>query len=81
MSLKGRTRDPDGDKVSLTWWLLEEKGGTFHKQVLNQRVNGQAVFVVANTAKAGDRIQIVAEATDAGKPALTRYEKIIVTVH
>ncbi|KFL45664.1 hypothetical protein IL54_1075 [Sphingobium sp. ba1] len=81
LSLKGRTRDPDGDKVSLTWWLLEEKGGTFHKQVLNQRVNGQAVFVVANTAKAGDRIQIVAEATDAGKPALTRYEKIIVTVH
>lgn len=75
--LKARWGDPDGNQVSLTWWLLEGKGGRFQKLAIDQKTDGSAVFVVPDTVKPGDRLQIVAEATDNGTPALTRYEKVV----
>lgn len=80
VSLKARVSDPDHDKVSMSWWLLEAKDGAFHKRIIKQNKDGQADFVVPDTAKAGEKLQIVAEATDTGKPAHTRYAKIILTV-
>jgi hypothetical protein len=37
-------------------------------------------LVVPAVSKPDDRIQVIAEATDNGSPALTRYEKVVIVV-
>ena len=41
---------------------------------------GLASVVIPTDAKPGDTIHFIAEVTDDGKPPLTRYARVIVTV-
>jgi hypothetical protein len=78
--LFGTAHDPDGDAVSLRWWQYSEAdsyGGTVQIDGANQRL---ASFEVPRDAKPGDTIHLIMEVKDSGEPALTRYQRVIVTV-
>lgn len=72
--------DPDQNQLSFKWWHYPE-ASKFHDEVTIE-ASGQmeASFIVPESAKPKDTIHIVCEVTDDGTPALTRYQRVIVTV-
>lgn len=79
LALSARTSDPDGDAVTLKWWVWKEAGS--YKGAVNVTPSGdRASLLVPADARPGDTIQVIAEATDNGDLPLTRYEKVVVTV-
>ena len=72
--------DPDGDKLTYSWWQYREPG-TYKSEVsLRDADKPTSYFQVPADAKTGDTIHLIAEVTDSGKPPLARYARVIVTV-
>ena len=79
LSVRGTT-DPDGDKLDYNWWQYESAGTYKGNVVIRDADKPVAVAEVPNDAKPGDTIHVIAEITDSGKPPLTRYARIVITV-
>ncbi|MGH1559834.1 hypothetical protein ACRAWD_23250 [Caulobacter segnis] len=78
--LAATVSDPDHDKVAVRWRTWPE-AGTYAGDVALSASDGLSTKLVAPTdAKPGDTLHILAEATDDGAPALTRYAHVVVTV-
>jgi hypothetical protein len=80
VNLSGSATDPDGDTVSYKWWQYEEVDTIKGKVNIQQSNKQKAYFTVPKSAKSGDTIHLILEVTDAGKPSLTRYQRVIATV-
>ena len=80
--LEGLTSDPDGDAVTVRWWQWGGRDvGTYPGKVAFSNPTALATSVqVPTDALAGQTIHLVLEATDNGTPALTRYQRVVVTV-
>jgi len=79
IKLNGNASDPDGNNVSINWWQLNV--GTYPNKVNISNANAaNAKVSVPKDAVAGQTIHIILEATDNGSPALTRYQRVIITV-
>jgi hypothetical protein len=79
LSVKGST-DPDGDQLHFLWWQYRD-AGTYKGDVeIRDEERAVAFAQVPAAAKPGDTIHLIAEVTDSGKPPLTRYARVIVTV-
>jgi hypothetical protein len=77
--LQGTAEDPDGDKVSTRWW--QYPSGTYKGEVsISNPSANEAVFKVPSDAKAGETLHIILQGTDSGQPALTRYQRVVITV-
>jgi hypothetical protein len=77
--LNGAVSDPDGDVVSVKWWQLGV--GTYPKQVTILALTSvQMQVLMPKDAVGGQTIHLILEATDNGKPSLTRYQRVIITV-
>lgn len=77
--LNGAVSDPDGNAVSLQWWQFP--AGTYPGKVsISNATAAQAMVAIPGDAMAGQTIHLVLEATDNGMPALTSYQRIIITV-
>ena len=77
--LNGAVSDPDGNAVSIRWWPFQV--GTYPNKVTILKANSpQAEMLIPSDAVGGQTIHLVLEATDNGTPALTRYQRVIVTV-
>jgi hypothetical protein len=79
ITLRAKTSDPDGNAVTLKWWHWNDADGSPGTVRLEPADNGVSLVVPAES-KPDDRIQVIAEATDNGSPALTRYEKVVIVV-
>lgn len=79
ITLKAKTSDPDGNKVSLKFWQYKEVGTCKEETSITQNGNSADITVPAS-AKSGDTIHIIVEAEDNGSPALTRYQRVILKV-
>ena len=78
--LEGAAIDPDGNALAVRWWRWKEVDSyPGEVSIANPTSLGASVVVPADAA-AGQTIQIVLEATDDGRPALTRYQRVVVTV-
>ncbi|WP_247236680.1 DUF1593 domain-containing protein [Telluribacter sp. SYSU D00476] len=77
--LHGAVSDPDGDQVSLRWWQFQT-GSYPGKVVITNPDSKQTEVQIPSDAVAGQTIHLVLEGTDHGTPALTRYQRVIVTV-
>jgi hypothetical protein len=79
LNAKG-TYDPDGDKLTYTWWFYKEPG-SFKGDIEIENLNNQkaSVRVPADIDK-NETIHIVCEVKDDGVPQLTRYKRIIIEV-
>jgi hypothetical protein len=80
LRLEGTVSDPDGNAVAVRWWRWKDVD-TYPGEV---SLSGPSLPVtrlqVPNDAMPGQRIQLVLEATDNGTPALTRYQRLVVSV-
>lgn len=70
------TKDRDGDEVLVKWWIWKEAGDAS----LSQTAGATTTLKTPQDARVGQTIHLVADATDDGVPALTRYGKVIVTI-
>ena len=76
--LEGIASDPDGDVVAVRWWRWKAVD-TYPGDVSFSDPSGLVTTLrVPDDALPGQVLQLVLEATDAGKPALTRYQRIVV---
>jgi hypothetical protein len=79
VSVRGST-DPDGDKLTYSWWQYREAGTYKRPVTLREDDRASALVEIPADAKLGETIHLIAEVTDSGKPPLTRYARVIVTV-
>jgi len=78
--LEAEVSDPDGNAVSVHWWRWKEVD-TYPGEVRFSDPTALATQLqVPTDATPGQTIQLVLEATDNGKPALTRYQRVTVSV-
>jgi hypothetical protein len=79
IKLNGNISDPDGNKVSIKWWQFGV--GTYPNKVdILQALAAQTKVVIPKDAVAGQTIHLILEATDNGTPAITGYQRVIITV-
>ncbi len=73
-------KDPDGDKVNYRFWQYQEAGTAKGKAAISEAKEGAAVVTLPSDAAAGETFHIIVEGKDSGEPALTRYQRVIITV-
>ncbi|WP_082097447.1 nucleoside hydrolase-like domain-containing protein [Demequina silvatica] len=79
--LRAIVGDVDGDAVATSWWQYEDAdtyAGTV--EIVQSGNNGAVRFKVPTDAEPGQTIHLILEATDDGTPALTHYQRVVVTV-
>jgi hypothetical protein len=72
--------DPDGDALSFRWWQYKDAGKYKGDVTINNADRGAVSIGIPADAKPGDTIHLIAQVTDGGKPPLTRYARVIVSV-
>jgi cellulose-binding protein len=78
--LEGTASDPDGHAVAVRWWRWKDVD-TYPGEVnLSDATALVTRLHVPEDAIPGQTIQLVLEATDAGTPALTHYQRVVVSV-
>ena len=80
VNLSATIKDPDNDKVSVTWWRFENNGTYAGAVTLDATQGPTTSFRIPADAKAGETIHLIAEANDDGKLPMTRYARTVVTV-
>lgn len=80
LSAKGST-DPDGHQLSYEWILYLEAGSYLGSRVpvVQNKQQPEAAFVAPKVEKP-ETIHFILAVTDNGVPALTRYQRVILTV-
>ena len=74
-----RSVDPDQDQLSFRWWQYAEADSYSKKVPIDHPAESSVEIVIPHDAQAGNTIHIICEATDDGTPALTRYQRIVIT--
>jgi hypothetical protein len=78
--LQGVTSDPDRNAVTVKWWRWKDVD-TYPGQVtLPNPTSLATIMQVPTDATAGQTVHVILEATDDGTPALTHYQRVIVSV-
>ncbi|RMG56557.1 MAG: DUF1593 domain-containing protein, partial [Bacteroidetes bacterium] len=78
ISLSGTATDPDGDGLNVRWFQFPEAG--IAKATFSQPEALETEVILPEAAQSGQVFQFVLEVTDTGTPALTRYQRVAVTV-
>ena len=80
IKLSCESSDPDGDKVSYSWWQYQEAGTCNSTISIKNSDTDSASFVCPN--EPGKTIHIILEVQDNGKGhPLTRYARVIVKIN
>lgn len=74
-----RTQDPDGDSLHFRWWLYRE-AGSYAGEFAWGSAEAISEFSVPADALPGQTLHLICEVRDSGVPALTRYQRVILTV-
>ena len=78
--LEGTASDPDGDAVAVRWWRWKDVDTYSGDVSLTSPTAVATSLTVPADAMPGQTIQLILVATDTGRPALTRYQRVVVTV-
>jgi hypothetical protein len=75
------SKDPDGDEINYEWIYYREVGTYESGRLLNiQNKNQKNAGITAPAVSKPETVHIILAVTDNGKPALTRYQRVIITV-
>jgi hypothetical protein len=80
LEIRADVSDPDGDDVTTRWWNYQEAGtgaGALSFSAPDSAVTG---VTVPADAEAGDTFHAIIEVRDSGTPAMTSYQRVIITV-
>lgn len=77
----GDTFDPDGNKLAYRWWQYNEAGTYSGNISIKNASKKKASFIVPSNAEKGQTIHVICEVKDNGIPALTSYQRVIITVY
>jgi hypothetical protein len=73
------TTDPDGNGLSFKWWQYHEADSASAKvTIANATAKTGASFTAPS--EPGKEVHIILEVTDDGKPPLTRYQRVYVSI-
>ena len=64
----------------MSWWQYHDAETYPGDITLTNANTATTTFEVPADAQAGQTIHLILEGTDGGKPALTRYQRVVVTV-
>jgi hypothetical protein len=78
--LEGTASDPDGNALAVRWWRWKDVDTYPGDVTVTDPATLAARLQVPNDATPGQTIQLVLEVTDDGRPALTRYQRVVVSV-
>ena len=78
--LEGAVSDPDGNALAVRWWRWKDVDTYPGNVSLSEPTALTTYLQVPSDATAGQTIQLVIEATDDGRPALTSYQRVVVSV-
>ena len=80
LRLEGVVSEPDGNAVAVKWWRWKDVD-TYPGEVTLAAPSSLVTNLrIPADAAASQTIQLVLEATDDGRPALTRYQRVVITV-
>lgn len=79
IKLTGMVSDPDGNKVAVKWWQFQV--GTYPGKIsILSPDAAQTKIQIPKDAVTGQTIHVILEATDNGTPAMTAYQRVVITV-
>jgi hypothetical protein len=78
--LEGTASDPDGNAVTVKWWRWKDVDSYPGEVTMANPPSLATSLQIPADAAPGQTIQLVLEATDDGRPALTRYQRVVVSV-
>jgi hypothetical protein len=70
------SRDPDGDKLTSSWWVFTE-AGVYTQDITISGSDSNRATVQVPPDSAGKSFHVICEVTDSGTPSLTSYRRII----
>jgi hypothetical protein len=74
------TTDPDGDSFSFLWFNYPE-AGTYKKPIkVDGAENAHGAYVIAPKVDKEETVHFILKVTDKGKPQLSSYKRVIVTI-
>ncbi len=80
VTLHASATDPDGNSVAFHWFEYDEIDTFAGSVALTDPDTATPSFTVPANAKPDDTIQLILTATDTGTPAISRYQRVVVTV-
>ena len=80
IKIRGTVSDPDRDKVSVSWWHYQDAGSYPGEIAIQNATSLDSALQIPSDAQPGQTIHVILEASDSGTPALTRYQRVVVTV-
>ncbi|HWL16193.1 MAG TPA: nucleoside hydrolase-like domain-containing protein [Opitutus sp.] len=75
-----RSSDPDGDSLSFYWFHYPEAGSYRQLVKIDGAENATGAWVIAPKVEKPETLHFILRLTDKGSPALSRYQRVIVTV-
>ena len=71
--------DRDGDRLACRWWVYRE-AGTYRPGATIDGADRPSAALTMPPKASGRTLHVILEVTDAGKPALTAYRRVVITV-
>ncbi len=79
-NLDAAATDPDGDNLSYLWFNYPE-AGTYKEFIkINSAEDMHNAYVTAPLVKEKETVQFILRVTDKGRPQLSRYKRVFVTI-
>ncbi len=79
-ALEARATDPDGDSLSYFWFAYPEAGSCRAPVRFQGAENLARVSLVAPQVEMPETVHLIVRVTDKGRPPLSRYARVIVTI-
>jgi hypothetical protein len=80
IALQGEASDPDHNAVKVMWWQYNDAGTYAGDVHIASPTELKTNVTIPAGAKVGDTIHLILEGTDDGTPALTQYQRVVITV-
>jgi hypothetical protein len=71
--------DPDSDGLSFLWFQ-DKPASTYKEDLTGKNNTGKALAVPAIRSKSKQTVHIILAVTDSGRPALTRYKRVVLSL-
>jgi hypothetical protein len=80
VQLSGRVQDVDFDWLTGKWWVYRDASTYTGNVVIQAPGESNTSITVPADAVSGQTIHVIWEVSDSGKPSLTRYQRVVITV-